>query len=313
MSVPIDSLADTAVRSQFLLLGEVTPVLGAVSVFLQEEPLLVTTIKVNIAAEASAVQSFLVYDDDRRFLGTANLDSSASTNRTYTLSLSRTPFQIGQREQRSFYVRARLSVRDSGGQGNQTVQISTIVVLGNGEWSSHAYSKTSSDVAFPVFVTSRSTILSIANAGPVSAGLMAGPNRTLGSFTFIGRRSDATAHMDVTDLTFALSTTGGVSLQSVMLGADGTTDRVPCLVNASTITCSDIPDTFGSLSDGPRMITLYGTVTTVADVVHGSYRLSLMEAGTSSMAGSVTWFDGTTTFTWVALSGVMPDGTYYSY
>lgn len=272
-----------------------------------------TSISINITAEVSTVQSFLVYDDQRHLLGNANLDPSMSTNRSYKAYISNDAFVIDKREQRNFYVRARLNARDAGGQSNQVVQIANIVVKGTGVWSSQSYTKVSTQTSsYPVFVTSRSTIVSVKNAGQASASLVTGSNREIGRFRFIGRRTDSSAHIDLTDLTFELQQTGGAALTNVFLVTPSVTERLPCTVNSSQITCSSIPDAYGSLTDEPRTIILYGDVTAIGPQ-HASLRLSLSPAGTSDTAGAISWSDGSTTFTWVALDGTAVDGTLYQY
>lgn len=308
----MDPRSDTEIRSQFVLLGETGPVLGAGKIFIQEEPVLVTEILVSLTVENLTVQSLLVYDDDKRFLGRATLDPSASTNRTYRAVLASTALRVGQREERRIYVRADTKSLNAGGQSNQLVQISSIVIKGNGEWSSAPYSvSTAVTEAFPQFVTARSMFTSITNAGVPTATIIAGA-RTLGSFTFSGRKSDATAKLDINDLTFDVGQTGGVSVSAVTLGADGSSDRFPCTVAGAQVLCTAIPDTYGSVSDGPRTLTLYGTVS-ITDPADASLRLTLNESGSATTEGAVSWSDGTSAFDWVALPGPLGEGTYFNY
>ncbi len=314
--LPFDSKPDTTIRSQFLLLGETSPILGAGKVFLYEEPLALTSIIINITTEVPAVRSLLVYDDQRHFLGRAPLDPSASTNRSYKLQLVSNVFTLEKAQERMIYVRADLGSRDAGGIGNENVQISNIVVKGNGVWSNHQYTQQTTDaIAYPLFTTARSTITSVQNAGLANASLVLGANRTLGSFKFAGRKTDSSAHIDVIDLIFDISQNGGVGITNVSLGSNGMTERFPCVTNALQITCTLIPALFGSLADDPRTLTVYGDVTAV-DPLHAGFQLTLNQQGTSASAGSVSWSDGTNTFHWVSLpnsSGPVASGTYYKY
>ncbi len=304
-----DPTADATVQSQYLLLGEVGPVIGAATVFLGEEPLDITSISVNLASASSTVQSLSVFDQSRRFLGVAHLDATA-TNRTYKLSLTPGTLQIGKREEHRFYVRPSLLSKDLGGQGGQFVEIGNFVFEGNGVWSSQKYVKGSSET-FLTFMTARSTITGIKNALQPTASLVSGTQRMLGSFVFEGHRSDSSAHIDVTGLTFHLSTTGGAQVGNVFLGADGTGEKVACVNTSSEITCA-VPDSHGSLADGPRTLTLYGDVS-VTDLLHASLQVSLDEPGSPVSPGSVTWSDGTSVFTWVALDPPLASGTLWKY
>lgn len=311
-SLPTDSRSDTEIRSQFLLLGEVGPVIGAGKIFIQEEPVLVTEILVSLTAENPSVQSLLVYDDDKHLLGRATLDTSASTNRTYKVVLPSNVFRVAQRDERKIYVRADAKSFGAGGQSNQLVQMSAIVIKANGEWSSHPYTVVSSGTeTFPQFLTARSMFTSIQNAGASTEALLTGTNR-IGSFTFTGRKTDASAHLDLTDLSFDIGQTGGVTVSSPTLGVDGVPDRFPCLVIGTQIVCSTVPDLYGSVTDGPRTLTVYATVS-ATDPTHASLRLSLNETGSATTAGAVSWTDGTSSFDWIPLNSPIADGTYYRY
>lgn len=313
-TLPLDPIADTKIRTQFILLGETSPVIGAAKFFIEEEPLDVTSISVNLLSDISTVQSLLVYDDDRRYLGRATLNTAtSSTNRNYRLEIPVGMFTVGKREDRSVYFRAQLASKDAGGLGNQTVQISNVIVQGNGGWSNRAYTKQSStsDV-FPVFVTSRSTIVSVSNAGQANAALVTGTNQLLGMFTFVGRKTDSSAKINLTDLVFQIEQTGQVTLSNVKIGTSGFPDRTNCLVSDSLATCANLPESLGSLTDLPRTIAVYGDVT-AGDAMHASLRLTLNDAGSSSTDGAVTWTDGTSVFTWVAVDSPVVLGTHYKY
>lgn len=311
---PLDPMADTAVRSQIVVLGETSPILGAAKFYLEDEPLDVTALSINLAANVPTVQSLLIYDDDRRLLGRATLNTSTSTtNRNYRLEIPRGTFYLDRREERGIYVRAQLASRDMGGIGSETIQISNVVVEGNGGWSGREYLKQSASAdPFPAFVTARSVITSVANAGQANAPLVGGMNQLIGSFTFTGRKTDSSAKINVTDLVFQIEQTGNVTLSNVKIGTPGFPDRTNCLVSGSLVTCSNIPESVGSLTDGPRTIAVYGDVTP-GDPAHASLRLTLNDPGSSTTAGAVTWTDGTTDFTWVPVDAPVASGTRYSY
>lgn len=313
-SASVDPRTDTEIRSQFLLLGEVGPILGAASIFIEEEPVEITSISVNLTQETPTVGALLVYNDRKEFLGTALLDPSTSTNRTYKVSLPSEKLSVDKREERTIYVRPRLMSRDAGGQSNQTVQISSVVIKANGVWSSQPYTKASSSTSgnFPTFVTARSTITSVKRIGELNAALTSGTQKILGAFEFTGRKTDSSAHIDVTTLVFSIEQTGGVSLANVSLGADGFNEKFACTTSSTTVTCASIPDLYGSLGDQPRRLTLYGDIT-LSDALHAGLRMTLNAAGSPSSDGSVTWSDGSSNFTWLGLSQPIAQGTYYKY
>ena len=311
-SASLDPLSDMTIHSQILLLGETGPVIGAVSLFLNDEALDTTKITVNLTADVNTtVESILLYDENRHYLGRATLTGNSNVTSSYSLSLSPGSLQIPYRTPFKIYARPVLFSKSLGGHSDQTVRISNFAIEGNGVWTSRKYTQNSTET-FQSFLTARSVITKVTNAAEANAGLVTGSKLRLGAFRFEGRKTDALAKIDITQLIFQIEQTGGVSLADVKLGADGTNERLNCTVSSSLVTCPLIPDTYGSLSDGPRTITLYGDVS-VSDMSHASLRLTLNEAGSISTTGSVTWSDGTNSFTWVPVDSPVASGTRYSY
>jgi hypothetical protein len=269
----------------------------------------VREISVTFTGTTPSIGSLLIYDDTKRYLGRATY----TTGNTYRLTLTSGMFEIGRRVEKSIYVRADLSQFLNGGVSDEDIQISSVTLGATGVWTSETYSTTSTST-FPYrFVTARGVITSVANALSSSAPLSTGVDRVLGSFTFTGRKTDPSARVDLTDLTFTLGTSGGVSLTNVALLTEGIPDRHSCTVVSSTITCSGIPATFGSL-DSPRTLTLRGDIT-ATDTSNASLQVSLNQQGTPTSAGAVTWTDGTSSFTWLPLpnSSSIVSGTHFSY
>jgi hypothetical protein len=308
---PLDPIADKTIRSQFLLLGETGPVIGAVKIFIEAEPLDVTSISVNLSTESRSVQHLVVYDDQSRLLGKALYDPSTGSNKKYTLFLTPGSLTIEKRTDLAVYVRPVLASKDGSGVSNEPVSISNIVVIGNGVWSSQKYTKASTET-FQNFVTSRSTITKIENALQASAPLVTGAGMRIGSFTFTGRKTDASAHIDITALRFQVGITGDLTLTNVKLRSDGVTDPFSCTSSSVEILCSGIPDMLGSIADEPRTLTLYGDISG-GDPVHASLQVSLNQTGSPSNAGSVTWSDGTNSFSWLGFDAPAVVGTRYSY
>lgn len=304
-------MTDTKIRSQFLLLGETGPVIGAVKIFIEAEPLDVTSISVNLTAESHSVQHLLIYDDQSRLLGKALYDPSGSSNKKYTLFLIPGSLMIEKRTDLAIYVRPVLASKDSSGVSNEPVSISNIVVKGNGVWSSQQYTKASTET-FQTFVTARSMITKIENVLPASAPLVTGAGMRIGSFTFTGRKSDASAHIDITSLRFQVGITGDLVLTNVKLRSEGMNDPFSCTSSTIEILCSGIPDLLGSLTDQPRTLTLYGDISTT-DAPHASLQISLNQTGTPLNAGSVTWSDGSNSFSWLGFDAPAVVGTRYSY
>ncbi len=304
-----DTMSDTAARSQLLLLGEMSPILGAASFFSDAEPLNVTKIHVDFGTQQNDIRSLLVYDENRHLLGRA-FPTGAVQGR-FTLSLPSNAFTVPKRDEKNIYVRADIRSKNDGGTSQIVVQIAQFLVEGNGAWSGNPYA-VSSHETFDVFLTSRAVISSITNAGVQKDLLIGGVQRTLGAFRFQGRTSDASARLNLTSITFSLFT-NNLNLADVRLGADGTSNTIPCSTGSQTITCDHIDEFIGSLAGGPRTLTLYGDITVIDPIVQTTVlQVSLSNLGSAGSNGSIRFYDGSLEFAWVPLAVTSIAGTQYS-
>lgn len=306
-----DPNTDVSLRGRIALLGGTSPVLGSAKVFNNVEHLRINSITVTLHSVVTSVDQLLIYDEDARLLGSAWLDPSVSGGKTYTLHLKTKNITIPQREEHSFYVRAQLKNRHAGGVSAELLKIASVTIEGNGVWSNRTYTQSLTDT-FGTHQTARSMITGITNAGAIHASLLSGSDRDIGKFRFMGLRGDGSADLRLTQLTFVISQTGGVSISDVQLVADGSSDRASCTVSSSTITCP-LTASFGSLTSSSGILTLLADITVPSSANRASLQLSLHSPGTPSSAGAVQWTDGTTTFDWVGLEAPVARGTYYSY
>ncbi len=307
-AVQIDPLHDSITQSQFVLLGETSPVLGTFSIFIEQEPFSVTSISVNLTTAVPGIDAILIYDQNRVFVGSARNDGATR----YTLTLPTGSLHVDQKKERKFYVRAVMLSIHQGAVSDATIQIASVTVKGNGEWSTDPYQRVTTDT-FPAFKTTRSMITAVRNAGISQDVLLSGTQRQLATFTFEGHRTDGTAIVKITDLAFEIGQSGGVTLSSVRLGADGVDFQQACSITGTTVMCSSIPAGYASLEDGPRTLTLYGDVTVPANAQHASLRLTLNQPGSVSTPGAVTWTDGSTSFSWVQFGSPVAEGTLYKF
>jgi len=299
--------------SRFLMLGETSSVLGVAEVFSDTEPLDVTdvTIAFTGVSDLRSIAALSVYDGDGKYLGRANKDTSVGAYH-YVLHLKNGTWIIPKRETRYLYARAIVNAYKSGGVSGEVVDIHSFTVEGDGVWSHRAYTKGTSE-NFNAFQTARSIITDISNGGDATGLLYSGTDLVLGSYSFEGVAGDGSAELKVTDLTFQIEVNDSVTVSNVELGADGTNDRMDCTVGASTVTCSSIPEQFGTFKNTSRTIMLYGDVTVPEDVRNPRLSLTLNQPGSVSTAGSVTWTDGDTAFTWVPGGTPVARGTVFSW
>lgn len=279
--------------------------LAGVKFFSTNEPVQVTAITVHLLAAMPSVDAFLVYDSGDRLLGTATQQNSL----TY-----RTPIPIGRlslprRQDVSLYVRARLRSHENGGLSNELIQVGSVEVSGNGEWSNEQYNNVSSDT-FPISRTARGSITSVTNVGSVEAPLTNGSAQILAQFKFLSARTDSEAHVRALQIKFQIEQTGGVTLSNLSLKTDGTDTSSPCTVSSTIITCGAIPTDIGQIDDS-KTIRLYGDVSVPSNAQNPLLRLTINDPGTVSGAGAITWTDTEGSFTWVDLPQPVARGTLF--
>ncbi len=135
-SVTYDAQALPAVvTSAFLPMGEVSPVVGAATIFSEQQPLDVDRLVVRLLSGVSSVDGLLLYDDTGRYLGRATRDSDYPGDRQYALRFIDGTLTIPKEEEWSFYARADVKAFDEGGVSGQVFQISRMGVEGTVVWT----------------------------------------------------------------------------------------------------------------------------------------------------------------------------------
>ncbi len=302
-----DPNVDTTIRSSFLLLGQTSPVLGAVKVFPNNEAIDADRITVTFSNDSSAIESLKIYESTTgRLLGTATRQSAG----VYAATIPEGTITFPRRTDTSVYVRAKVRDVESGAVGGQNVRIDHITVEGTGASSNNDY-QVSSTEAFQTFQVAPAAITRVTATGSYqTSAFAAGDNVILGDFDFDGVSTDSRYTPRVTSLTFTVNASAGVTLSNVALTLPGTGVESPCTVNGSTVTCSAIPSSIGTIDDSQR-IRLIGDVADNGSSSNPSLQVSLSDPGTPNAAGAVTWTDGTTTYTWLASDTPIARGIRY--
>jgi len=308
-SVAYDPLTDFSTTPSFIRLGTTSNIIGAIKIFNTLEPFLVEDITVTFTGSVPSIDQVRIYASaDGRYLGGASRDSSDPSS--FKLHLSSGILAVPKSTEVSAYARAILSSFTAGGSSSETVRVSSFTVEGIGGWSSRRYSQSSNET-FSTSETARSTFTVITNAGAATGDLIAGTQRTLGSFRFEGVMGDGSADLRILGLEIEAGLSGGVTLSNLKLGVNGSSDRFDCTMVGSTITCASLSSTFGTVGNGSRTVTLYGDIALASGSSHGGVQLSLTPGAISS-PGSITWTDGTSTFQWVPFDETVLRGTYFS-
>jgi len=304
-----DSNTDFSQLPTILRLGTTSSILGAAKIFNNVEPFTVDEIDVVFTGAVDSVDQVRLYATaDGRYLGDASRDSAAPSS--FVLKISSGFLAVPRRMEASVYARVVLSPFDAGGVSGETVAIDHFTIKGRGDWSTRRYTQSSTDT-FGIFQTARSSFTAIANADEADDALIGGPGRTLGSFRFAGGIGDGRADLRITDLIFEAGITGGVTLSTVKIGADGSSERFNCSVAGTSVSCSSLPESIGTVASGSRTLTLYGDIAVPSGSQSAGLQISLTPAGSASSAGAISWTDGTTTFQWVPFDEAGLRGTYY--
>lgn len=299
--------ADSAIRSDILVLGERAGPLGAVTFFSYLEPLQVDDIVIGLEHLSPSVESFRVYvDDDDRELGRATRDDNGSS---YTLHVRDGDLILPYRTELTVSFRAELASHDEGGLSGEDVRISTIQMSGVGQWSNDDYHHTANDT-HPAFQTARAEITSIVNAGDAQGLISGGADKQVAQFRFSGRRADALADLRLTDLTFQIEG-AGVTLSDVYLLPEGETTMHACTVSGTRVLCTGLGETHGSLRSGSKLLRVYADVALTPGVSNPSFALTLNRPGSPTEAGDVHWTDGDTVFDWLPLDQPVARGTLW--
>ncbi len=301
----LDPMTDTELQTSTVqLLGETTQIAASVEIFISEEPVDVTDVLLDVSGVADAIDSFLVYDDDRRLLGRATLQSGQ-----YRLHLAPQTLIVPQKTSRSFYVRAQLAPYDRLKTSGHIFEVNTVTVKGNGVWSSDQYIKPVTDV-FPTIETARATFTAMTNTSPVSGFLHDGTSTALIDLLLKGRQTDSAAQLRVTDLTFTVASRD-VSLTNLSLTTPGTGVQTSCSQAGTTITCAGLSAALGTVQN-ERTLELRGDVTVAPGAVNPFLQVILQSSGDPLHAGDITWTDGSTVFEWVPFATPVARGTLLS-
>lgn len=307
-------ITDGSTDQGILVLGNVTHILAAASLFANDEAIIVDEFLIDLVSGNSSLEAMNIYDHDGKFIGRATLDGSVSGGTRYHLPISNQNIRLPHRDDYSFYVRGVLRPEDQGGVSGGSIEVDEMGITGVGFWSNRDYEEWTSGETFSESAVARSTISDIRNAGDSTGNLIEGSGQEIGAFFFAGATGHSSADVKITAIDFTLGVTGGTTVSNAYLRADGSSDTHSCTVGGSTISCSSLPDLFGKIDDGSRTLRLYGDIAIPNASQSAGLQVSINDPGSIGSAGDITWSDGTTTFTWIDTPNQpVARGTYYSY
>lgn len=302
-----DPDTDLRVRSNFLILGDVTPVLGAVDFFAQSEPVDVRQLNIRFASNPTSIQQIRVYaEEDGRLLGTSLREPSGD----YEIPVADGALRLPHRAEFGVYVRALMKPADGGASGGQIVQIEHIEAEGDGVWSDGEYTVSTTETFLP-FETAPAAITVFQSTGAVTSSVfIPGGDVTLGNFEVKARSNDNDYTVEISSLTFRVAMSSEVSLSDVKLTVPGSGASSECTVSTGFITCDSIPLSVGTVDD-EQLLRLTADVT-LADGADDPYLQATFQSGGSpTNPGDIVWTDGRTTYDWLAIDEPVARGIRY--
>lgn len=305
-----DDLPDTtSTDDAVLVLGKVTHILGSAKIFSNAEPVYVKQFVIDLVAGNSSLEAMNVYDERGKFLGRA----TKNNDKQYILRTKDDSTVIGKREEYTFYVRGILRAEDQGGTSGGSLEIDEMGIEGVGVWSNRDYSISTISQTFAQSTVARSAITSITNAGDERSILVEGTDLEIGAFRFEGVTGHSAARLQITDIDFNIGRVGTITISNPTIRVDGVSEAESCSIASNTLTCGNLPDHYGRLDDGTRILRVYADIAVDPASQSAGVQLTINDPGTISSPGSITWTDGVTVFTWID-SGNKPvaRGTYYS-
>ena len=306
---PVFPLPSLSATSDFMVLGDRSPVAGTVKVNPQDEPVEIRRVRIVLVSAVSSVHSFEVFDEMGYKLGTATLDLAESTSRdTYVLDLSpANAYFIDQDDEVILAVRPRANEKDDGGISGQTMQISSIFISATGRWTSRTNFVTTTGPDFQSHQTALAEIESIERDGKEIGTFTVGTSRKVGAFD-ISARSNKDGDPALESLSFSISSPSEVSLSNAFIRSNDSNLTSPCTATSSSIVCSSVPSEIGSLQ-APRTLSVFADVSLTGDHPDPFLQVYLNIPGRPGSAGDITWTDGDTSFTWVPFDTPVVSGT----
>lgn len=302
-----DPDTNLTVRSNFLILGDVTPVLGAVDFFAQSEPVDVRQLNIRFASNPSSIQQIRVYaEDDGRLLGTSLREPSGD----YEILVADGALSLPHRADFGVYVRALMKPADGGASGGQIVQIEHIEAEGDGVWSDGEYTVTTTETFLP-FETAPAAITVFRSTGSVTSSVfIPGGDITLGNFDVRARSNDNDYTVEISSLTFRLAKSSDVTLSDVKLTIPGSGASSACTVSTGFITCDSIPLSVGTVDD-EQLLRLTADVALAQGDSDPYLQVTFQSGGSPTNPGDIVWTDGRTTYDWLAIDEPIARGIRY--
>ena len=239
------SAVELPARSHFLLIGQLSKPISNATFRSPLEPVRVTSIIVTLKRKITSIDSLEIVDQNGTDIGRLPLDDVYDPNDlTYRALFTGTgAYELPKDVERTLAVEARMKSRDEGGISGDLVQVDTIQLITQGEWSQESQGATQTNFIFPMHQTTQGDILSVTNAMAANGSLPVGSAQMLAAFTLSGMAVSGAPSPQVQNMDFQVSKSSSVTVTNWQLGTQNSRGRCSSLVmllsiKARRIECS---------------------------------------------------------------------------
>lgn len=302
------SLSDFPARSRFLMVGAWSPPLASATFVSSLEPAMLRFATVKLKKEITSISRMELIGSDGHTIGLLTLDPADSDNLTWKGTFQSGALLLPQNAERTVGIRVLLKDRDSGGKSEELVQVDTFTIEVVGQWSQNSYNSASQNFSFPQHQTTQALITAVRSLLPSQGVLPVGTQQLIASFSFSGAAVPIVSpRIESIDFSVNKSSTIAVSSWKLMR-ADGT-DKVPCSVSQSVVSCLTLPVETGTIGSQPLVLNLYGDVAVDQGATYPYLEVDLGQPGALGVNGAIRWTDGSGHYNWVPLSNPIATGT----
>lgn len=282
--------------------------MASATFFAALEPVTVRGAEVKLKNKIDSIDAMFIVDRDGVELGQITLDKIFDSNEKTWRGQFTGTYSIPKGEERTIGIEVRMKPKDGGGASEQLVQVDTFKISALGEWSQDSYTSAPNDFTFPKHQTAQAVITAVTNSLSETGAPPVGTKQLVAGFTVGGMRAQGSIFR-VESFEFTVAQATSVHTSNWKLGTTEGGETMDCSTSGTVVSCSNLPETLGTLSDGPRNFRLFADVTLDPGAQNPFLQVSLGEAGSPEAFGAISWTDGTGHFRWVDLPSPLARST----
>lgn len=296
-------VAEITAESGFLFPGEVGEPLVK-GVFTSPADGYVRIVNLRLNAEIRSFERLELLSETGAIVGIFGLEFGDSNDKSWQAELPDQQLFIAANVPTTYFVRPVLKTIAQGASAGEFIQPErfglTLQKIGTNE----SIDLVDTTVTYPAHHVVASMITSFSLSGATTGTLTPARFASLGSF--IVDANTARAPLSLKTITFEVNKSGTVTISSPVL-RDANGNANPCQTSGNNIIC---------IITNSQLATIYGSTTLkiTGDVALqpgeiGELQITIPDAGTFGLAGSVRWTDGGTEYNWLPLDAPLVELT----